>query len=140
MGELQDGLPDVAATYCRKSRLRRKVGPRWASGICCIRPAGKAGLYKHRLLQRNRPAQRLQNVLDDVIVDRLVAQLPQPIDRLDKRLVGPQAAVLPGGDVDAQLLLGKIARPDLVGVGAGLDADAELQPAFRSRAIVTDGS
>src|SRR5450830_1151162 len=53
------------------------------------------------LLHGNRVAERLKNMLDHVIVDRLVAQLTQPIDRLDECFVRVQAAVLPGRHVDA---------------------------------------
>ncbi len=85
----------------------------------------------HRgLLQRDRPRQWLQHRVDYVIVDHIVANFVQPVERFDVRAVGGQTAVLAGGDVDAELLFLIFARANLVGVGARFHADAAVQATF----------
>ena len=52
-------------------------------------------------LQRDRSSQGLQNLLNHAVVDDVLGDLSEPVDGVDVGRLGIEAAVLPGGDVDA---------------------------------------
>src|SRR5687767_9392909 len=82
------------------------------------------------LFERYRTRQRLKHAVDDVAVDDFAANSGQAIDHIDIGGVRRQAAVLAGRHVDAYLFILKLARADLIGVGARLDVYPALGAAF----------
>src|SRR5512135_3772385 len=82
-----------------------------------------------RLARGDRLGERLDDARDDQRFDRLLADGPLAVERVDEGHLRPGAPILADREVDADLVLGELAGADLIGVGPGLDREPALEPA-----------
>ena len=64
---------------------------------------------------------------DDAIANDFLTDLGLPAKGFDEAPIGSAAPILADGEIEADLVLGKVAGADLDGVDAGLDRQPTLQ-------------